>query len=183
MSGKVIWLYGMSGAGKTTLGRKLAKDLNFMFIDSDNFRNVNWIKPDFSPEGRRKYQEFLREEIDSKFCFLDRNVVVASITPYNDMREKNRELFGNNYFEVLVDCDIDILLKRDPKGLYAETLKGNIMYFTGITDNFEKGDPDFIIYTDINSEFESAKILLARIKKFLKREPYDPTNTNGLYSC
>jgi len=164
--GNVIWLYGMSGAGKTTLGTRLAKDLNYMFIDSDYFRQVRWIKPDFTPKGRRKYQNELRNEVARLQLSFSPGIVVASITPYTDMREKNRRVFGKEYLEVLLKCDIDTLIQRDPKGLYKRAMEGDLFNFTGLTDSFEEGEPHLIVYTN-DGEDLSYKILLENVRKWL----------------
>ena len=166
MFSKVIWLYGMSGAGKTTLGRRLAKNINYMFVDSDYFRQVRWIKPDFTPKGRNKYQEELRDEVARLQLSISPGVVVASITPYIDMREKNRRVFGKDYLEILLKCDIETLIKRDPKGLYKRALAGDISNFTGLTDSFEEGNPHLIVYTN-DGEDLSYQILLENVKEWL----------------
>lgn len=139
MTGNIIWLYGMSGSGKTTLGYRLGRELGYTVIDSDIVRDILGACPDFSPEGRRRYQTCLREKLEDLCCFGGENLVVASITPYIDMRRSNREVFCDNYFEVCLECSLEKLIERDPKGLYAKALAGNLDYFTGISDVFEKG--------------------------------------------
>ena len=158
----------MSGAGKTTLGTRLARELGFMIVDGDIVRQFLGASKDFSPEGRREHQNRLRGRLNQMLLMGGYNLVVASITPYDDMRRLNRAVFKENYFEVLLDCDLPTLMRRDPKGLYAKACRGEIPYFTGITDTFEKGNPDLIVDTNGTGEEESYKLLSEGVNKWLQ---------------
>jgi adenylylsulfate kinase-like enzyme len=136
MRGNVIWIWGMSGVGKTTLGFHLAQDLGYLFLDSDVVRNFLGITPDFSRQGRLNYQEALRGHV-RELQHRGNNLVVASITPFKIMRDLNRKEI-QNYTEVYLTCNFDELLDRDPKGLYKKALLGSITDFTGVSSEFEE---------------------------------------------
>lgn len=77
-------------------------------------------------------------------------VVVAAISPYAEARAQVRGRIPN-FIEVHVDCPIDALIERDPKGLYRKALAGDIKHFTGIDDPYEPpSDPD--VYLDTGQE-------------------------------
>jgi adenylylsulfate kinase len=139
-----------------------------MIVDGDIVRQFLGSSKDFSPVGRREHQNRLRGRLN-QMTLMDRyNLVVASITPYEDMRRLNRAVFKENYFEVLLDCGLLTLMKRDPKGLYARACQGEIPYFTGITDTFERGTPDLIVDTNGIGEEESYRLLLEGVNKWLQ---------------
>lgn len=166
---KIIWLYGMSDAGKTTLGLKLSSDLNYFFVDSDYFRRIRWVKPDFTFYGRIDYHNALRTQLRKLQQAEHEGIVVASITPYNIMREYNRKVFKEDYCEILIKCDLDILVERDSKGLYKKALDGEIENFTGISDVFEEGDPDIIINTGEYDLEEAYQLLCKEVEKWLSK--------------
>ena len=152
MFGNIIWLYGMSGAGKTTLASRLGKDLGYLVVDGDIVRQVLGASKDFSPPGRIEHQNKLRGYLNKLRLQSRHNMVIASITPYLNMRKLNRAVFKDDYLEVLIDCDLDVLLQRDPKGLYAKAVSGEIDYFTGLSDAFDEGEPDLTINTSKATE-------------------------------
>jgi adenylylsulfate kinase len=133
--GNVIWLFGLSGAGKTTLGERLSRELGYLFLDSDVVRRVLSIPANFSVLGRSNYQEVLRMHV-KEMQWRGNDCVVASITPLQEMRNMNRVML-DNYYEVYLACNILELFNRDPKGLYAKARCGEIKDFTGVTSPFE----------------------------------------------
>jgi adenylylsulfate kinase len=180
MQGKTVWLFGLSGAGKTTLGLQLAEKLGWIFIDADATRKKLDVPPDFSREGREFFQRALRDYcLDS---LEENNIVVASITPYRSMRVCNHWTF-KNYFEVFLDCSLDTLISRDPKGLYKKAICKEISSFTGISDPFElpacctvkpahpaEKMPRLILHTDIDSEAECFDLLLGKVRAWLNEK-------------
>lgn len=131
----VIWLIGLSGSGKTTIGRALYDRLkpqhqNLVFVDGDEFRAIMGNDLGFSYEDRMKNAERF-----SKFChFLDRqgiHLVCAVLSNFPQWQKWNRDTFGQ-YFEVHVDVSIDVLARRDFKGLYKEALAGRKTNVVGV---------------------------------------------------
>jgi len=169
-----LWFTGLSGAGKTTLATFLKKDLlaankglSIEILDGDVLRKeaTNFL-------GFSKVDRFANIKIAAYISkLLNKNGIVvfsSFITPYQNMRDYCRENI-KNYLEVFVDANIDVLMKRDVKGLYKKALKKEIDNFTGISDDFEKPiNPDIVVKTDELSIEESVGL----IKAFLKAQKY-----------
>jgi len=169
--GLVIWLTGLSGAGKTTLARAISSLLQAAG------RRVETLDGDEVRENLSRGLGFSREDRDTNVRrigfvarLLARNRVVvlgAAISPYQRSRDdvrKSIEDEGLRFLEVFVRCPIETLIERDVKGLYAKALAGEIERFTGISDPYEEPiSPDIIIDSSIESVEESAARVLSRI--------------------
>lgn len=138
----VVWLTGLSGAGKTTIAKMLVKklhdeDINTQFLDGDNTRLGLNKDLGFSEADRN---ENLRRVAEVAKLFVDSgNVVVAAfITPLNEQRKMIKEIIGSDdYYEIFVDCTIEECETRDVKGLYKKARAGEIKDFTGVNAPFE----------------------------------------------
>ena len=137
LSPKVIWMTGLSGSGKSTIAQELAKTLvgrtNLVrILDGDKLRSTICKDLGFSEADRK---ENIRRAADlAKQLFNAGNTVIAAlISPYAEDRQKVREMFEKGQFiEVYVDTPIEVCMQRDPKGLYAKAMNGEIKNFTGI---------------------------------------------------
>ena len=174
MKGIFIQMTGMSGAGKSTIAfgvQRVLKEMghNIEVIDGDEYRNGLCSDLGFSKEDRNT--NIRRLSFVGKV--LSRNNVIcimSAINPYDDIR---REVKENNPLEktVFVDCDIETLVGRDPKGLYRRALlpdgdPDKIHNFTGISDPFESPvNADLIINTKEESVEESIRKLISFIFK------------------
>lgn len=154
----VFWLLGLSGSGKTTLGSLLrlyleAQGHNVEFVDGDRFRRQFGFSG-FRPQDRLRNIDAMREHVlqahaQGKVC------IVAAITPYECMRQKNRDQLPL-YREVWERCSLPALVERDTKGLYASAARGEMELLTGVSDSFdEPARADIIIDTDRLSLSES----------------------------
>lgn len=157
--GFVIWLTGLSGAGKTTIANALAERLQTVgykveILDGDIVRQHFSKGLGFSKEDRI---ENIRR-VAYVAHLLARNgvvVITALISPYREGRNYARQLIGN-FVEVYVSCPINVLVERDVKGLYAKALKGEIPNFTGISDPYEPPEnPEVVVETDKETVDES----------------------------
>jgi adenylylsulfate kinase len=166
--GFTIWFTGMSGAGKSTLAELLMirlreNNAKAELLDGDVVRTHLSQGLGFSKEDRDT--NILRIGFVSQL--LSRNgviAVVAAISPYRDTREEVKRRIGN-FFEVFVDCPLEVLVARDTKGLYKRALAGEIGHFTGVSDPYEPPtDPNIIVRSDCESADES----LARIWRELE---------------
>ena len=106
---------------------------------------------------------------------LSRNGVIAlvsAISPYASARSAVRRLHQREFVEVYVDCSLAELIRRDPKGMYAKALSGEIGQFTGISDPYEvPTEPDLTVHTDQ----ENVAASTATILKFLEsRALFEP---------
>jgi len=167
-NGFVIWLTGLSGAGKTTLAQALSTRLTALgkrveTLDGDEVRENLSRGLGFSQQDR----ETNIRRIGFVARLLARNGVVvlgAAISPYRQSRgdvRRSIESEGLRFLEVFVRCPIETLIDRDVKGLYAKALSGEVKQFTGISDPYEEPlAPDIVVDTSRESVEEStAKIL------------------------
>ena len=155
----LIWFTGLSGSGKSTLAGALEVYLHTQgvptyILDGDNIRSGLNKDLDFSEESR---QENIRRISEVSNLFLDAGVVVltAFISPFRSDRQAARDLIGEeNFFEVFVECPIEVCEERDVKGLYAKARRGEIKNFTGIDSPFEEPQNPTIKVNTANEEME-----------------------------
>ena len=127
MNGKVIWITGLSGAGKTTLAKQLASTLKQsgyhpVLFDGDSLRDIfgaiNKNSGNFSRESRltlaMKYSQLCKLLSDQGFL-----VIIATISMFKEVYAWNRENLPH-YFEVYMKASLDELRRRDPKGIYYD---------------------------------------------------------------
>ncbi len=162
----VLWLTGLSGAGKTTVARALERRLfeagcQTMLLDGDYVRHGLCGDLGFSPADRT---ENIRRVGEVARLFFEQGCLTLCtfVSPYRRDREAVRALLPEGRFlEVHVDCALDVLQARDPKGLYQKALGGEIPHFTGISAPYEPPTtPDLVLHTDRETEAESVERLL-----------------------
>ncbi len=162
--GFVLWFTGPPGAGKTTLAEKIKSILSndgrrVEILDGDEIRKGLSRDLGFSREDREKHNE--RVIFVAKL--LVRNGVVTLvplISPYREVRTKARNEIPN-FIEIYVRCPLEVLIKRDPKGLYKKALAGEITNLTGLQDPYEEPlSPEIVIDTNEQTVDESVKTIL-----------------------
>jgi len=152
-TGQVVWLTGLSGAGKSTISDALIEllrkeGLNAARLDGDDLREGLNSDLGFSAEDR---SENLRRaaHVAKLFASLGHITICSFITPMNSDRRKVRQIIGDQYIEVYVRASLAQCEQRDPKGLYKRARAGEIREFTGITSVFEEPDnPDIVVDTE-----------------------------------
>ncbi|MFO0276761.1 MAG: adenylyl-sulfate kinase [Planctomycetota bacterium] len=139
--GAVVWLTGLSGAGKSTIARELESRLHARgrlccVLDGDNLRHGLCADLGFGPEDRR---ENIRRaaNVASLLADLGAIVVAAFVSPFRADRAAARDLLGIDMIEVFVDAPLTTCEQRDPKGLYKAARAGRIAEFTGISSPYE----------------------------------------------
>lgn len=168
---QVLWLTGLSGAGKTTIGTILVRKLTesgrrAYLLDADVLRAGLNSDLGFSDSDRT---ENIRRICEVAKLLQDAGViaVVACISPLRSQRLACRKLIGSNGFiEVFVDTVLTECIRRDPKGLYKKALSGELKNFTGLHAPYEPPEnPEFHAKT----ELDEADQLAADILEYLNR--------------
>ncbi|RST82833.1 sulfate adenylyltransferase subunit CysN [Aquibium carbonis] len=138
----VLWFTGLSGSGKSTIANLLEKRLfndgrHTYILDGDNVRHGLNRDLGFTEEDRveniRRVAETARLMADAGLI-----VIVSFISPFQAERRMARELMAEGEFvEVFVDTPFEECARRDPKGLYAKALRGEIKNFTGVDSPYQ----------------------------------------------
>lgn len=168
--GCVLWLTGLSGAGKSTIATELERELfnlgrHVYVLDGDNIRHGLGSDLGFSPKDRA---ENIRRVGEVARLFADAGVIciTAFISPYRADRELVRKILpADRFIEVFVNSPLEVCEQRDPKGLYARARANEIKEFTGISAPYEvPALPEIELRTDQLSVAES----VAKILEFLQ---------------
>ena len=171
----VIWIIGLSGAGKTVIGKEVYRQLKavnpaMVLVDGDDVRDIFRFDGDdaFTVEGRRRNAMRIR----AICAWLDRqgiDVVCCILSIFEDSHIWNRETYSE-YFEVYVSAPIGALIERNPKDLYRRARCGEIKNVVGVDIPFTPPvRPDFIIENGVHMvdpEEAARKILKAANAKF-----------------
>lgn len=172
--GAVLWFTGLSASGKSTLSHRVEKrlhdkGLSTYVFDGDNVRHGLCGDLGFSEKDRteniRRIGEMVRLFVDAGIIAL-----TAFISPFRADRDRVKAMVGEDRFvEIFVDCPLDVCIQRDPKGIYAKAVKGEIKDFTGISSPYEPPlNPDIVIRSDRES-FDDAvdRVITLIIRKGL----------------
>lgn len=164
--GTTYWITGLSGAGKTTIGKMLYAKLkdqkdNIVFLDGDILREV-YQSTDYSNEGRKKLA-FQHARLCRMLNEQNIDVVICVIAMYDDCREWNRNNI-KNYKEIYLNVPIEELIRRDQKQLYSKALRNEMPNVLGINMEYEEPKhPDFEIENaGINNPNETLKKIMEK---------------------
>lgn len=169
--GAVLWLTGLSGAGKSTIAVAAERRLfdlgyNVFVLDGDNLRHGLNANLGFSPEDRA---ENIRRagEVAALFAEAGMVVIASFISPYVADRERARKAGGDSFHEVYVSAPLEVCERRDPKGLYRRARTGEIPEFTGISAPYEPpGAPDLLLDTAVLGADDAVD----RLVEYVRRE-------------
>lgn len=163
----VLWMTGLPCSGKSTIVRRLQKEVpNLAMLDGDELRE--WFSPkDFSKAGRDEHN---RRVAHLAKLLMKHGVpsVVSLVSPYKENRESARSIVdaGDRFAECYVRCSLAKCEERDVKGMYAKARRGEIKGFTGIDDPYEPPEtPDLLVDTEHYTLEASSQLVV----DFLKR--------------
>lgn len=177
--GFCVWFTGLSGAGKSTI----SSILNVLLLE--NARRTTVLDGDVVRTHLSKGLGFSFEDRNTnilRIAFVASEIVshggivlAAAISPYREMRQKARNMVGENFIEVYVSTGLETCEKRDVKGLYAKARnavsQGKPMQFTGIDDPYEEPVNPEVTIDETWSPLDAAQRVMAylRDKEFLRR--------------
>jgi adenylyl-sulfate kinase len=159
VSGTTVWLTGLPSSGKSTIGaaveeRLVERGLPAYLLDGDELRHG--ICGDLA-FGRADREENVRRVGELARLFADSGMIAiaAIVSPYEQTRREVRERHerdGLPFVEVFVDTPVAICAQRDPKGLYARALAGELTRLTGVDDPYEPpGFPDLHLTPELTA--------------------------------
>ena len=166
----VLWLTGLSGAGKSTTANAVEQRLHALgrhsyVLDGDNLRHGLTKDLGFTAADRvenvRRIAEVAKLFVDSGLI-----VLVSVISPFRDERQMARRMMEEGEFiEVFVDAPLEVCEQRDPKGLYRKARAGEIKNFTGIDSAYEPPEqPEIVLKTGERSVDELADQVIAYLR-------------------
>lgn len=174
---RCLWLTGLSASGKSTLANLLERRLaasgrHTCVLDGDNLRHglnrdLGFGEADRT-ENIRRVAEVGRLMVDAGLI-----VIVALISPFRRDRDFARSLFApGDFMEVFVDASLEACAERDPKGLYAKALGGEIGNFTGVDSPYERPEhPDLRLDTERFSPEECVDLLAEKLHREFAAPP------------
>jgi adenylyl-sulfate kinase len=168
--GHVFWLFGLSGAGKTTMAQTIQRELEatgerVLMLDGDRLRRglchgLGFGEADRA-ENLRRAAEVARLGVENGFT-----VVAAFITPQESQRDLVESIIGRQNLSLIhIDAALEVCRQRDVKGLYARALAGNVAQMTGIGAAFE---PPLRVALRLETGVELPEQSAARLTQFVR---------------
>jgi sulfate adenylyltransferase len=168
--GAVVFLTGLSGAGKSTIAEALADQLRatgreVTIIDGDVLRQQ--VSADLGFDAASREANVRRAaELAARFAADGQVVISALIAPFERSRREAREIVETAapFLLVYVSTPLDVAEARDPKGLYRKARAGEIPDFTGIDSPYEPpSDADVVIETTTTPVADAAALIAAEL--------------------
>lgn len=174
-SGSVIWITGLSGAGKTTLAEKVASELRndgwpVVLLDGDVLREAMDIETLHNSDERlavaNKYAKICQMLASQGLV-----VVIATISLFSEIHTWNRKNLPK-YIEIFLKVPMFELIRRDPKGIYKKFQNGKVKNVSGLDLKVDEPlYPDWVeVFDPLKSQSSNAEELLAYLKERLKNE-------------
>ncbi len=167
---KTYWLFGISGAGKTTIAQAWVqqwKSLGEPVVLLDEEALKIGLNSDLNAAA------ILKEEPTRRIAELAKllnqrgiTVIVSAITPLNAQRQLASQIVGPKlYTPIWIDSPVQICQRRDPKGLYVKALSNRLKFFPGVNAPFENPDTSLIkVSTDQFSVSQCVELIFKSIK-------------------
>jgi len=170
----ILWFTGLSGAGKSTIANLVEAALHrrgahTIMLDGDNVRrglnkDLGFTEVD-RVENIRRVGEVARLMTDGGLI-----VLCSFISPFRAERQAVREMAApDEFLEIFVDAPFELVVARDPKGLYKRALAGEIKNFTGVDQPYERPETPELV---LNSAVETAEALADKVVGELARRGF-----------
>jgi bifunctional enzyme CysN/CysC len=167
----VLWLTGLSGAGKSTVANVVERRLHELgrhtyLLDGDNIRKG--LNKDLGFSGADRVENIRRvAEVAGLMVDAGLIVITSFISPFESERRMARELLdADEFIEVFIDAPLAVAEARDPKQLYARARRGEITNFTGIDSPYEPPEaPELHIDTTRVSAEEAGKQIVEELAR------------------
>ena len=157
-SNKVLWFTGLSGSGKSSIARAVEKKLHQLgklcyVIDGDNLRHGLNQDLGFTREDR---EENIRRAGHVAKLLHDAGlfVIASFVSPYASDRNFVRQLIGDDFVEIFVDCPLEVCEQRDTKGMYKKARAGLTADFTGISQPYERPEKAALVLDSARDAIE-----------------------------
>jgi len=166
----IVWLTGVSGAGKSTIANLVEKRLlslgaHTYLLDGDNVRHG--LNKDLGFTAADRVENIRRVgEVASLMVDAGLIVLCSFISPFASERRSVRALMAaDEFFEVFVDASIEVAEKRDPKGLYVKARRGELINFTGVDSPYEAPEsPEIHLDADQLTPEQSAEKVIEALR-------------------
>ena len=166
---RVVWMTGLSGAGKSTIANLVEKKLHSLgkhtyTLDGDNVRHG--LNRDLGFTDAERVENIRRiAEVAKLMTDAGLIVLVSFISPFAAERRMAREKFEDGEFiEVFIDAPLETVEARDPKGLYKKARQGELKNFTGISSPYERPEhAEITIHSDKMSPEEAAEKIVGML--------------------
>jgi cytidine diphosphoramidate kinase len=150
--GRVYWITGLAGAGKTSVGKALfklvrAENPASVMLDGDVLREVFGSVHGYAPEERKRLA-FSYGRLCRMLAEQGITVICATISMFDEVREWNRRCIPG-YIEIFIDTPMEVLERRDQKGLYSRTVQGSEVDVGDVAACLEMpSNPDLVLPSD-----------------------------------
>jgi bifunctional enzyme CysN/CysC len=167
----VLWFTGLSGSGKSTIANLVERQLydrgvRTFLLDGDNVRHG--LNRDLGFTDAERVENIRRVgEVAKLFVEAGSIVLCSFISPFRDERRMVREMFSaEEFLEVFIDTPIEDCIARDPKGLYAKALDGQIANFTGISSPYEAPEnAELVVPTRERNAADAAEAIVVELDR------------------
>lgn len=158
----LVWITGLSGSGKTTIGKELyaqikSKYENTFFLDGDSFREIFGNNLGYDLKSRfdtaLKISNLCKALVDQNI-----NVICSTISLFKEIHQINRKNV-KNYYEVFLEVDFDEIKRRDQKNIYSNAIKGETKNVIGVDLPYDKPIKPHLIIDNNNLNDLNNKVI------------------------